>query len=297
MKILVKCPATNEGLIASTPFLSLLHEKNQENELAVIVDEGVSELIPYLRWPYQLYTLPERWHSMTGVHKFSVNQHDLFNIEAYYDLESSLVSAYLGWCFKAKKRMGFGQGISKWFYHQRWELDQELTRDRLYLAMIQEQEYHRHDKKEGLTPGLFKEQVPEECLLAVLELKNDEQENFWVELLNQLEGQKIFIVELSHRIGLDRFYARLEKKNEFFFDKNHSPDKTLAFAQRARGVLTNRQDLAWCFGLHGADVASISPEAPLHYETLEKLAPHHFTQAQGAPAAELVDELHRLFRL
>ncbi|MGB0453516.1 MAG: hypothetical protein ACPGJV_07355 [Bacteriovoracaceae bacterium] len=48
-------------------------------------------------------------------HKYAYNLHDVFNIDYYFDFHDSVVSAFLGTCFRAKEKIGYRTTLRKVF--------------------------------------------------------------------------------------------------------------------------------------------------------------------------------------
>ncbi len=275
MKTLVKSPSDPFSFIAAIPFLDCLAKREDLSEIALLIDEDLFFLSEFLSQKIFTYSLPKTQKNILGVHKYSVNQHHIFNTETYFDLESSLSSSYLGYCFKARHRIGFKNGWHSFFYHQKQELA-SLPLDENYLSLYQsyfkDESVENVIKGEGLTPRsnlLFLNQVPENYILLLLDLSNEEERALWLKRLNQFEGQSFIIAELSGLIQLDRFYEGLESRNQYVFEKSPEMSRVVTLAKRTQGVITNLDWMAWIMTLYAPKVIY------LHQKALTELKCYH----------------------
>lgn len=275
MKTLVKSPSDPFSFIAAIPFFECLAKREDLSEIALLIDEDLFFLSEFLSQKIFTYSLPKIQKNIFGVHKYSVTQHHIFNTETYFDLESSLSSSYLGYCFKARHRIGFKNGWYSFFYHQKQELA-SLTPDENYLSLYQS--YFKDDiteksfKTEGLplrSNLLFLNQVPEDYILLLLDLSLEEERELWLKRLNQFENQSFIIAELSGLIQLDRFYERLESRNQYVFEKSPEMSRVVTLAKRTLGVMTNLDWMAWIMTLYAGKVIY------LHQNELKLLKCYH----------------------
>lgn len=111
-KILIFAPKSEDAIIASFPFIHLVDEKLNPSEINII-DSGVnSKLYQVLPFKVNLWSIPEDQYSFLGIHKYSKNLHDVFNITHFFDLRGEFLSQWTGKCFAAVERVG--EEISWW---------------------------------------------------------------------------------------------------------------------------------------------------------------------------------------
>jgi ADP-heptose:LPS heptosyltransferase len=265
--ILIKSPLTDRDFIASVPFLQALLNHYENEKIAYLVQEEQQDLFDYLPQGLSLYSLPKEKDNFLGVHRYSVNETTLFNIKTYVDLRGDLSSSYLGYCFKAKKRIGSAKGLHRYFYTdqvintENLKFDDKV--DLIYSKLLEttlDIMPIQPSKQSSNVVKLFENDVPEEYLLVLIDLSLDDQDQWWIEYLNGFEKQKFIIVESSNYSHLDRFYKNLDRKNEYLFDENPDAKRLLNLASKTKGVLSNHQTLSWLLAKEGIDVLCFTNE-------------------------------------
>lgn len=262
-KVLIKLPAKLEELACVWPFFELLSEHALGDQVQVIYDE---KLAPWHEWPVEgldCFKLPQKDRSLLGVHKFSVRENDIFNIDIYIDLEGSLISAYMGYCFKAKQRFGVHSNTwAKIFYHQRVLATQGRSLDERYI-MILEKVFEQSFEGYQLVPSspqvpaqedLFKTLNPRDCILVVLNQLNEETIDFWGQFFNGFSQQKFIIVGLEQSFALRDLHQELGPENEYYYELSFDFLRIRSLVDLCSGVICDEVWLASLIALMGRDV-------------------------------------------
>jgi len=114
-KILVKLPRNNNDVFSSFPFLVTLSEEFPKAEINIIVEDNGSTALGYLPFKIRVFERPANKMSLIETHHYCANMNDIFNIDLYFDLENSLNSAFMGFNFRARERVGFEVKWNKYF--------------------------------------------------------------------------------------------------------------------------------------------------------------------------------------
>ncbi|MCK5073255.1 MAG: hypothetical protein KAQ98_07495 [Bacteriovoracaceae bacterium] len=139
IKILVRAPAKDEELVLSFPFLHALNEQYGAEKVSIILNEGQKNLYKFLPFPVEVHYFPAGQNSLSGIHHFCVNKLDIFNIDYYFDLENSLKSAFMGFAFRSKERIGYKRGLNRLFLTKKLENEEFQTiteNDERYLRLL-----------------------------------------------------------------------------------------------------------------------------------------------------------------
>lgn len=267
MTILIKSPILPRDFIASLPILQTIINNNHQQNIAYLIQEDQQDLFDFLPSGLSMHVLPKEKDSFLGVHRFSVNESALFNIQTYMDLRGDLSSSYLGYCFKAKKRVGAAKGLNRFFYTHPiiekemigFDQKMDLILKKVFDEPVEIQSIQPTQKISNIV-NLFERDVPEDYLLVVIDLSQEQADEWWVSFLNGFENQKFIIVETSEHPQLDRFYKKLDQKNSYLFDKNPDSKRLFQLATRTKGVLSNQQTLAWMLAKEGIDVLCFTRE-------------------------------------
>lgn len=112
-KILIKAPKTKEEILSSYLIVHHLYNDLPEVEVCIIVDESLEKYYQYIPFNVKIYAVNELKMSLPAIHKFAYNLNDVFNIDYFFDLQSTKESAFYGTAFRAKERYGFDEGFMR----------------------------------------------------------------------------------------------------------------------------------------------------------------------------------------
>jgi hypothetical protein len=250
LKILIKSPVEDEQVLASVSFLRALPRHFEGAQFYLIENEKKTLAHEFLPLSIPRYQLPERLNSFLGVHKYSVLEPELFNIDMYFDLEGTFISSYLGRCFKARERYGFDRGLKSFFTNKKVELPLGGAEDEKLLKLLSHavNDQDISSLNDGPTQSL---NGSTDLLMLVLDLSLEGEEDTWVEFINEFEGQSFIIVELSGRPRLDLFYEKLSQKNSYAFEKYLNFARVTELCSKARGILSNERSIVYGLALYG----------------------------------------------
>lgn|GEM_PF-6639668 len=268
-KILIKLPSKLEELASTWPFFELLCKEAKDDQIQVIYDEL---LAPWYEWPIQgleAFKLSEKERSLLGVHKYSVRENDIFNIDIYIDLEGSLISAYMGYCFKAKQRFGVHSNAwAKIFYHHRVLTSQGQSLDARYVMILEkvlEQSFSEFKfipspAKLPEVEDLFKTLNPRDCTLVVLNQLNEETIDFWGQFFNGFHSQKFILVGLEQTFALRDLHQELGPENEYYYELSFDFLRLRGLIELCSGVICDEIWLASLVSLMGRNVQYLGPK-------------------------------------
>lgn len=321
-KILVRLPLEFAPFSLFAFFIDL-SERFPKADIAVIGQKGQTWIYHFLPVKVELFELPEGKMSLLEVHQYCVNNHNLFNIDLYLDLESSLNSSFLGFNFRSKKRYGFKSGINKFFYHKTIEdngfdvesrayqllelfLNEEFNNDRLlfhYLKPIEESNVIPLFKKDAQIPFLFV------MLKDFASVK--ENINFWKEFFDSFEKQRFVIwSEEDENVISDLFLSIDLGKNELLMHKGKDIGELQYILKKAAGIIATTAQTEGLCSYYCLDAVSLifdereridykryecKPNAiVIHSEDEIEILQEENTLTD---TNELVDYLHRYFKL
>ncbi|MBL6989504.1 MAG: hypothetical protein ISR65_06985 [Bacteriovoracaceae bacterium] len=114
-KILIKPPATSVEAILCFPFIHAVALEFPDAQINIILEDSVVNYFELTGVNYHVYTFPKKNNSLLGIHHYSYNLQEVFNIDLFFDLENTFKSSFMGFCFRAKERIGFAAGMNKLF--------------------------------------------------------------------------------------------------------------------------------------------------------------------------------------
>jgi hypothetical protein len=118
-KFLIRTRRGPLGQLAAFPLLHGLNERFPESELIVISDKNEAPFFSILPFKVNCLERPTQIQSLAALHKWSYQQKDIFNIDVFFDLESTLTSSWIGFTFRAKERWGKNGGIKSYFLNKK----------------------------------------------------------------------------------------------------------------------------------------------------------------------------------
>lgn len=321
-KILIKLPIEFEPFSLFAFFIDL-SERFPKADIAVIGQKGQTWIYRFLPVRVEMFELPEGKMSLLEIHQYCVNNHNLFNIDLYLDLESSLNSSFLGFNFRSRKRYGFKTGMNKFFYHKTLEnnggdaekkayqllelfVNEEVVNERLlyhYLKPIEESNVIPLFKKDTQIPFIL-------ILLKDFEtVKNNI--NFWKEFFDSFEKQRFVIwSEEDENVISDLFLSIDLGKNELLMHKGKDVSEMQYIFKKAAGILATTPQMEGLCSYYCLDAVSLvfgehEQFDYRRYESKPNIIIYHsedeieILQEENTLSEinELVDYLHRYFKL
>lgn len=197
-KILVRAPSQLDKMVMAFPFFHELHKEFSGEEIHLIVDEEKKEILKFVPTKFTTHLLPLDKRSVAGIHHFVVNTTDVFNIDLFFDLDDSFKSAFMGFNFRGKERVGVNQGLKKFLFNKKIEAPTHPYIDKQYLDRLKVITGKEYDNLK-FTPREFIEIVEQivkhseilspDFVLVLADAKSF-YENFklWTSLLSSFEG-------------------------------------------------------------------------------------------------------------
>lgn len=276
-KILVRAPETLDKIVHSFPFLYKLKEKYPDSQINIIVNEGMGDFYKLLPFKFHLYELPDIKNTFLGSHHFSANQNDIFNIDVYFDLVGDKKSGFMGLSFRAKKRVGYINGINKFFLTDRYDVQTGVYADRFYMTLLENFENEKFsdyilgsdfslDKEEGeddesnvisFTKIKEEKELSENpfdqpkgnnkvFLVSLDTLKeNESQIVLWKELFNLFDNQVFIFWNFWSDSTMEDFVAELGDKNKYLIQSGGDFSKYNNLLNECSALITNQVWLSY----------------------------------------------------
>lgn len=248
-RTLVKLPRQADQTVLSFPFLHLLL-RQAEREIFLVADPGNSILLSGfegLRFASgRLFEIPLNKKTILGAHHYLMNNHEIFNIDEYFDLESSLSSMSLGVTSKASLRVGFEKGlIGKLLYQKKVRWQKELPLDQSYVRLLTEGlgvsdreaylEVISGDRPEPLTRYVF---------VALKGLFDAKIRDLYANFFNGLERTSLIFWELDGELS-GQFYELLHPNLEYKIVRSSELSEVRAILRTSVGLITNQSWMGW----------------------------------------------------
>ncbi len=194
----------------------------------------------------RLFEIPQSKKTILGAHHYLMNNHDIFNIDEYFDLESSLSSMSLGVTAKASLRVGFDKGlIGKLLYQKSVPWKRELPLDQSYVRLLTEAmgvsdreaflEVIHADRPVPLTRYVF---------IALKGLFDAKTRDLYANFVNGLDQTAIIFWELDGELS-SQFYELLHPKVEYKIIKSNELKEVCSILRTSVGLITNQAWMAW----------------------------------------------------
>lgn len=266
MKIIVRAPNWLGDIIMSFPFLHALNEEFPNSDITVIIKQEYLALLYFL--PFKVKAIPfskEDHPGLVGIYKFAWNQPSLRHADLYFSLPPSFSSAFMGWCFSAKAKVGFRGEHRNIFLNYKSERPAHLHRSKEYLYLLSlftGKDYSNYKKiiSRDIDP-FFKEWEKNRYLVINPNSEASSRRlpvNMWIELLNLFEKRRFVIIGTEKdQERIDEILAGVSKEKNLYINLAGKTNilelaRVLAYAQ---GVITNDSGPAHLASYVGANVA------------------------------------------
>ncbi|MCK5882088.1 MAG: hypothetical protein KAG61_00245 [Bacteriovoracaceae bacterium] len=135
-KVLIRSSADNAENLLCFPLLHALRNAFEGLEIDVLVDEGNFNVFKLLPFKVNCYEVPKKKSSFAGIHHFSYNLNEVFNVDYFFDLKGDFKGAFFGITFNAHERIGFATGFNKFFLTKKVEMKGRPHSDVDYLKLL-----------------------------------------------------------------------------------------------------------------------------------------------------------------
>lgn len=325
-KVLVKFPREKNELFQCFPFIIALSELLPKAEINIVVEEGHLPLFSFLPFKVRAFQRSKYKTNLPGTHQFCANLNDIFNVDVFFDLEGSFNSAFMGFNFRARERVGYAEGWNKYLLNRTYtpmpaldvearaiHLLEKFTNQNLNdLRVFIRKDSSRPDEK---LESLFSAPEAPKFLLVML---NDfhsvvKEIEIWKQFFNCFENQNFIIYADSNQHAISEILHKMDTKNKLYM---HYGDDYLVLKyllSKVSGVVTNN---LWAEGLslyYGVETISILEKnltlPKYQYFRYKANRVLHDTKAIGTfinqdgqeknldDINHLVDEAHFLFKL
>ena len=259
-KILVKCPKTELEVIECLPFIVTLSEEFPKAEINLIVEDDCSLALNFLPFKVKVFERPIVNQSLIETHHFCANLTDVFNIDLYFDLENSFNSAFMGFNFRAKERVGYEVKWNKLFLTKKFQLPLSLSQEKLSLKLLElYMEKSFQDvriikmKESGQNidniEKLFKEPEQPKFILVMLDnfLNVSSQIEMWKSFFDSFQKQKFVIWSKHDENVISDLFASIDLgHNDLFIQRGANIKEMLYLFSKVKGVITNN---LWAEGI------------------------------------------------
>ncbi len=324
-KILVKMPKNNNELFETYPFLITLSEEFPKAEINLIVEDGGSAALAYLPFKVKIFERPVTKTSLIETHHYCANLNDVFNIDLFLDLENSLNSAFMGFNFRAKERVGYEVKWNKYLLTKRYPAplggsveENSLKLLELYLQQNFSTVRILKDKDYGTQveaiEALFKQVEPPKFIMIMLDnfTNVSRQIDIWKKFFDSFENQKFAIWTKEDEGVISDLFASIDLgKNNLYMHRGSDPKEMIYMLGKMQGVITNNlfaEGLCNYFGVDAFSIFESEKDLPLY--RFFKCKPRRFIvegekikflnleeTKELSSMNELVDVLHFSFKL
>jgi ADP-heptose:LPS heptosyltransferase len=259
-KILIKVPSLGESIFSVFPFLIILSEEFPKAELNIIVEEGDHLAFSFLPFKTNVYIRPLKSKKLIETHRFVANLHEVFNIDIFFDLENSFNSAFIGYNFRSKIRVGFEMGWNKHLLTCKYQLPKtnDFERNSIFLLenfleksfadlKISHQvlEVQKNEKIEKLF------QEPEQPKFILIMLDNfsnvTKDIDLWKKFFDSFEKQKFVIWSKDDEDIISELFAKIDlERNELFMHRGSFSKELNYILSKMMGIVVNN---SWAEGL------------------------------------------------
>jgi ADP-heptose:LPS heptosyltransferase len=261
-KILVKLPKLGDMIFLTFPFITILSEEFPKAEIQLIVEEGDMLALMFLPFKVKAIERPSDKKNLLETHQFVANTNEIFNVDLFFDLENTFNSAFIGFNFRAKERVGYDKGWNKHLltkrYRQEFENNFERTSVRLLELYLNKSfndfkiahpigEPQRNEKIDKL----FNEPEPPKFILIMLDNFSSVTKDIelWKKFFDSFEKQKFIIWTLKDEDIISEIFAKIDlDKNELYMHRGTFPKELNYILKKVTGIVVNN---TWAESLCG----------------------------------------------
>ncbi len=325
-KVLIKFPREKNQLFQCLPFVIALSEALPKAEINIIVEEGCLPLFSFLPFKVRAFQRPKYKANLPGTHQFCANLNDIFNIDVYFDLEGSFNSAFMGFNFRAKERVGYAEGWNKYLLNRTYTPMPALDIEAQAIHLLEKfTDQNFSDLKVYLRKDTTKSDEKLEALFTapespkfILVMLNDfhsvvKEIEIWKQFFNCFENQNFIIYAESNQHAISEILHKMDTKNKLYMHYGEDYLVLKFLLSKVAGVVANN---LWAEGLsvfYGVETISIldkkldlpkyqyfrhKPNRVLHdFKVIETFINQEGQDKKLDDINHLVDEAHFLYKL
>jgi ADP-heptose:LPS heptosyltransferase len=259
-KILVKFPREKNDVVRCLPFIITLSEEYPKAELNVIVEEGCSLVLSFLPFKVRVFERPATKLSLIETHHYCANMNAIFNIDIYFDLENSINSAFLGFNFRSKERVGYEVRWNKFLLTTRFPNPENMPIGRkamrlleLYLKKdlkdVRVSKMRETGKQVEKIEKLFQEPEPPKFIMVMLDnfVNVSSQIENWKKFFDSFQKQKFIIWSMEDEDGISDLFSSIDLgHNDLFMQRGCDIKEMIYLFSKVQGVIVNN---LWAEGL------------------------------------------------
>jgi len=160
-RILVKLPLLKERFFTAFTFIKTLYEENYHGEITILIHEEDIYSSQFFLVPLKVVVFPARVTGLLKTHKFVVNSRDLNFFDAYFDLENSFTSSFIGWNLGVQERIGYDMGFNRHFLTRKI-VSSSRQYDEDYFMDLCGEYFHKNYKKQKIILDYLEENLDEQ---------------------------------------------------------------------------------------------------------------------------------------
>lgn len=325
-KILVKFPREEGAVVNCFPFIVTLSEEFPKAEINIITEEGCSLALNFLPFKIKIFERPKTRLSLIETHHFCANMHDIFNIDLFFDLENTVNSAFMGFNFRSKERVGYEVKWNKYLLTKRFPDQPMLPIEKkamklleLYLNKNLNDVRISKSKESGQQieniEKLFQEPEPPKFIMIMLDnfANVSKQIDLWKKFFDSFHGQKFVIWGREDEGVISDLFASIDLgHNDLFMQRGSNTKEMLYLFSKVKGVIVNNPWAEGVCNYIGADALSFfnkkegwpsyeyfkyrpqrvlfNPEGKIEYYVMDEV--REFQEMN-----QVVDQIHLNFKL
>lgn len=259
-KLLVKFPRAKEDVMQCLPFIVTLSEEFPKAEINIIVEEGCSLILNFLPFKVKVFERPVTKLSLIETHHYCANMHDIFNVDLFLDLEGSLNSAFMGFNFRAKERVGYEIKWNKYLLTKKFPGPTNLSIEKkamrlleLYLGKDLKDVRIAKNRETGQAISniekLFQEPEPPKFIMIMLDnfANVSKQIDNWKYFFDCFQKQKFVIWSQEDEDVISDLFASIDLgHNDLFMQRGANIKEMIYLFTKVKGVIVNN---TWAEGL------------------------------------------------
>lgn len=309
-KILVKFPRDLKDVIDCFPFVVTLSEEFPRAEINVIVEEGCSLALNFLPFKLKVFERPANKTSLIETHHYCANMDDIFNIDLFFDLENTVNSAFLGFNFRSKERVGYEVKWNKYLLTKRFPNQPMLSVEKksmklleLYLNKSFSDVRIAKSRESGQSiekiEKLFQEPEPPKFIMIMLDnfAHVSKQIDMWKKFFDCFHGQKFAIWSRVDEGVISDLFASIDLgHNDLYMQKGSNTKEMIYLFSKVKGIIVNN---TWSEGLcnyAGVDFLSFidSKDNLPKYDYFKYRPQRVFFNQDGTIEYQILDEVRPL---
>ena len=214
----------------------------------MIAEENESFAFSFLPFKVIVFERPSNKKNLIETHQFVANLNEVFNIDLFFDLENSFNSAFMGFNFRAKNRIGYETGWNKHLLTHKYSFLNLGNKSLEFVKLLENycgksfSDEKIIDQSLGVykkisEEKLFKEPDTPKYIFLLLNNFNviSKEIEFWKKFFDSFERQKIFIWSKDDEEIIADIFSKIDiGKNELFSHRGKNISELKSLLANAR---------------------------------------------------------------